>query len=55
MVHTFNSNTSEAEALWVRSQLCLQSEFQHSQGYTEKPCRKTQNQQQQKLEQSEIL
>jgi hypothetical protein len=29
---------------WVRGQLGLQSEFQDSQGYTEKPCLKKQKQ-----------
>jgi hypothetical protein len=34
VAHAFNPSTWEAEAdLWV-----LQSEFQDSQGYTEKPC-----------------
>jgi hypothetical protein len=38
MAHTFNPSTWEA----VRGQPGLQSEFQDSQGYTEKPClRKT--------------
>jgi hypothetical protein len=33
--HAFNPSTWEAEAGGVS---CLQSEFQDSQGYTEKPC-----------------
>jgi hypothetical protein len=39
VAHTFNPNTWEAEvdrSLWVRGQPSLQSEFQDSQGYTEK-------------------
>jgi hypothetical protein len=41
VAHTFNASTWEAEAggsLWVGGQPGLQSEFQDSQGYTEKPC-----------------
>jgi hypothetical protein len=41
VVHAFNPSTWEAEAggsLWVRGQPGLQSEFQDSQGYTEKHC-----------------
>ena len=41
MVHSFNPTSQEAEAgrsLWVQNQPGLQSEFQGSQGYTEKPC-----------------
>jgi hypothetical protein len=41
VMHTFSPITWEAEAgrsLWVQSQPGLQSEFQNSQGYTEKPC-----------------
>ena len=41
MAHSFNPSTKEAEAgrsLWVQGQPGLQSEFQDSQGYTEKPC-----------------
>jgi hypothetical protein len=40
--------TQEAEAggsLWVQGQSGLQSEFQDSQGYTEKPCLEKQNKQ----------
>jgi hypothetical protein len=40
-VHTFNLSTWEAEAdgsLGVQGQPGLQSEFQNSQGNTEKPC-----------------
>jgi hypothetical protein len=36
--HAFNSSTQKAEA----GQLCLESEFQDSQGYTEKACLKKQ-------------
>jgi hypothetical protein len=54
--HTFNSSTQEAEAggflssrpawstNWVLGQSGLQTEFQDSQGYTEKPCLKKQQQ-----------
>jgi hypothetical protein len=40
VAHAFNPSTWEAEAgdFWVRGQPGLQSEFQESQGYTEKPC-----------------
>ena len=39
MAHAFNSSTWEAEAgSRVRGQPGLQSEFQGSRGYTEKPC-----------------
>jgi hypothetical protein len=40
VAHAFNSNTWEAEAggFLSRGQPGLQSEFQDSQGYTEKPC-----------------
>jgi hypothetical protein len=42
VVHTFNPSTWEAEAGGFLSsgQPGLQSEFQYSQGYTEKPCLK---------------
>ena len=42
MAHTFYPSTWEAEAgrFWVRGQPGLQSEFQDSQGYTEKLCLK---------------
>jgi hypothetical protein len=45
VVGACNPNTWEAEAgsFWVRGQPGLQSEFQDSQGYTEKPCLKKQN------------
>jgi hypothetical protein len=37
--HIFNPSTWETEAgFWARGQPGLQSEFQDSQGYTEKPC-----------------
>jgi hypothetical protein len=39
VVHVFNPSTWEAEA-GVGGQPGLQSEFQDSQGYTEKPCLK---------------
>jgi hypothetical protein len=51
MVRAFNPSTWEAEAgRFLRpGQYGLQSEFQDSQGYTEKPClEKTKQQQQQK-------
>jgi hypothetical protein len=40
VAHTFNPSTQEAEAGRFLSSkpACLQSEFQDSQGYTEKPC-----------------
>jgi hypothetical protein len=42
VAHAFNPSTWEAEAggflFWVRGQPGLQSKFQDSQGYTEKPC-----------------
>jgi hypothetical protein len=40
VAHAFNPSTQEAEAedFWVPGQPGLQSEFQDSQGYTEKPC-----------------
>jgi hypothetical protein len=42
VAHTFNPSTREAEEgdFWVQGQPGLQSEFQDSQGYTEKPCLK---------------
>jgi hypothetical protein len=42
VVHAFNPSTREAEAggFLSRGQSGLQSEFQDSQGYTEKPCLK---------------
>ena len=43
VAHAFNPSTQEEEAggsLRVRGQAGLQSEFQHNQGYTEKPCLK---------------
>jgi hypothetical protein len=47
VVHAFNPSTWEAEAgrflSSVRGQPGLQSEFQDSQGYTEKPCPKKAN------------
>jgi hypothetical protein len=46
VVHAFNPSTWEAEAgdFWVQGQPGLQSEFQDSQGYTEKPCLEKQKQ-----------
>jgi hypothetical protein len=38
VAHTFNPSTWEAEAGGFQGQPGLQSEFQDSQGYTEKPC-----------------
>ena len=38
VVYAFNPSTGEAEAGGFLSQPGLQSEFQDSQGYTEKPC-----------------
>ena len=46
VLHTFNPSTGEVEAggsLWLWGQPGLQSEFQDSQGYTEKSCLKKQN------------
>jgi hypothetical protein len=45
VAHAFNPSTWEAEAGGFLSlrQPGLQSEFQYSQGYTEKPCLKKQN------------
>ena len=47
MVNVFCPSTQKAEAgrsLRVRGQSSLQSEFQNSQDYTEKPCLKKQKQ-----------
>jgi hypothetical protein len=42
VAHAFNPSTWEAEAgRFLSSKPGLQSEFQDSQGYTEKPCLKT--------------
>ena len=39
MVHPFNPSKKQRQAdFWVRGQPGLQSEFQDSQGYAEKPC-----------------
>jgi hypothetical protein len=45
VAHAFNPSTREAEAgrFLSLSQPGLQSEFQDSQGYTEKPCLEKQN------------
>jgi hypothetical protein len=40
MAHNFNPSTWEAEAGGVQGQPGLQSKFQDSQGYLEKPCLK---------------
>jgi hypothetical protein len=45
VAHAFNPSTQEAEAGGFLSQPGLQSEFQDSQGYTEKPCLKKTNKQ----------
>ena len=42
VAHTFNPSTQEAEAGGFPGQPGLQSEFQDSQGYKEKPCLKKQ-------------
>jgi hypothetical protein len=55
VVYTFNLSTQEAEAdrsLWVQRQPGLQSEFQDSPGYTEKPCFKKPKQQQKNTKQT---
>jgi hypothetical protein len=50
VAHAFNPSTQEAEVGRVRGQPGLQSEFQDSQGCTEKPClKKTKKQQQNDL------
>jgi hypothetical protein len=51
--HAFHSNIPETEAgrfLWVPGRPGLQSEFQDSQGYTEKPCLTKQNKQTKKTD-----
>jgi hypothetical protein len=47
MVHAFDPSTWEAKAGTFLSSrpACLQSEFQDSQGYTEKPCLKNETKQ----------
>jgi hypothetical protein len=45
VVHAFNPSTQEAEAGGVWGQPGLQSEFQDSQGYTERSCLKQTNKQ----------
>jgi hypothetical protein len=55
VVHGFNPSAWEAEAggfLSSRGQPGLQSEFQDSQGYTEKPCLKKQKQTNKKVKQT---
>jgi hypothetical protein len=51
VVHTFNPSTPETEAgrfLSSRPAWAIQSEFQDSQGYTEKPCLEKPKKQKQK-------
>jgi hypothetical protein len=50
VAHAFNPSIWEAEAsnFWVRGQPGLQSEFQDSQSYTEKPCLETKQNKQKK-------
>ena len=62
VAHVFNPTTWEAEAGRVRGQPGLQSEFQDSQGYIEKPClenpskpQKQQQQQQQQKKPAHVL
>ena len=59
LVHTFQRTTQQAKAgraLWGSSLSHLQSEFQDSQHYTEKPCLKKQNKKPNKIfSQSYIL
>ena len=58
VAHTFDPNTPEAEAggsLWILGQPGLQSEFQGSQSYTEKPCLKKPKQQQNKHTHTDIF
>jgi hypothetical protein len=43
VAYSFNPSTRDAEAGRVQGQPGLQSEFQDSQGYTEKPCLGKQN------------
>jgi hypothetical protein len=45
VVHTFNPALGRQRQVnfWVRNHPSLQSEFQDSQGYTEKPCLKQTN------------
>jgi hypothetical protein len=40
----YYNNDSHITSIWVRGQSALQSEFQDSQGYTEKPCLETNKQ-----------
>ena len=61
VVHTFNPSTQEVD-FWVWGQPDLQSEFQDSQGYTEKPCPEKQktktnqtNKQKVKLSHTDVL
>jgi hypothetical protein len=48
VAHAFNPNTQRQADFWVRGQPGLQSEFQDSQDYTEKPCLEKPKKQQQK-------
>ena len=56
VVHAFNLHTQESEAggsLLVQSRLGLQSQFQDSQSWTEKPCLTKQQQQKEEEEEEE--
>ena len=57
VAHAFNPSTREVEQadFWVRGQPGLQSEYQDSQGYTEKPCLKKQTKQENTIKQVEVL
>jgi hypothetical protein len=58
VAHAFTSSTGEAEAgqaLWVRGQPGLQSEFQDSQGYTEKPYLKNKQQKKTQANKTKLL
>jgi hypothetical protein len=54
VAHAFNPSTREAEAGGFRL-LGLQSEFQDSQGYTEKPCLKKQKNKTKKIVKYKIV
>ena len=58
VVYVFNPSTWEADAgvsLFVQSQPGLQSKFQNSQGYTEKPCPEKQNKTNKKEKKKELF
>ena len=57
VVHAFNPGTWEAETgeFWVGGQPGLLSEFQDSQGNTEKPCLKNLKQQQQQTNKQKTI